>query len=67
MALRYLYNSPALLSLFIEKNEDIAKARTKNIIGKASFLNPWSQAVFFISQNESKAMRVKEYTEFAQG
>ncbi len=65
--LRYLYNSAALLILFIEKYEDMTKARAKDIIGKDSFLSLSCGILFLISQNKSMVMSAKEYTEFAQG
>ncbi|MCK9430473.1 MAG: hypothetical protein M0R17_10770 [Candidatus Omnitrophica bacterium] len=67
IALKYLYNSATLLILFIEKYDDMAKARLKQITGRAIFLNPWRQAESFISQNASKIIKLREYTEFAQG
>lgn len=67
MALKYLYNSAALLALFIEEYEDMTKARAKKIIGRDSFLSLSCGVLFLISQNRSMAMSAKEYTEFAQG
>lgn len=67
MALKYLYNSAAHLTLFIEKHEDKSIAKTKDIIGKHSFLNLSCGVLFLMSQNKSKTISVQEYTEFAQG
>ncbi|MBU0548575.1 MAG: hypothetical protein KJ710_03085 [Candidatus Omnitrophica bacterium] len=67
MPLKYLYNSAALLILFIEKNKDTAKAKVKHIIGKHNFLSVSYEVLLFLSQNKSMAMSVKECTEFIQG
>ena len=67
IALKYLYNSATLLILFIEKYVDMARVRLKQITGRAIFLNSWRQEESFISQNASKIIRLREYTEFAPG